>query len=271
VLALLRAADRLALVQTPARGRPMSADYYAGGHVDDPAAVGVDFAAAGQWLDAFHRGTWGGRATVTEAAARWLLPTLGTYLADVDADPVVRDLFAAVLERAEHHAQVTLPVTGVHGDFWMGNILRERSREVAAVVDWERSRVAGVPLVDVLKFPTSYGLYLDRAEPWRRGRLPAHPGRDELARRWAGHGHSANVVGFGYTFFGAGWFPALARSFVTDHLRRLDIPPAVLGPFFVGFLAEQALAANTDEFRQGYRTMMRAFAAERDGCWVWRP
>jgi hypothetical protein len=216
-----------------------------------------------------QRGTAQGRTTVADAAGRWLDPALDGYLADVGEEPQARDLVAAVRARLEPHADATVPVSAVHGDFWMGNLLRVRPGEVSAVVDWERSRPAGVPLDDVFKFPTSYGMYLDRAEPWRRGRLPGHPGRAALAARWSAYGTEPNVVGFGYTWFGSGWFPALARSFVTDGLRRLGVPPPVAGPFFVGFLAEQLLAANTEDFRAGYRQILRAFAAERDGSWLW--
>jgi hypothetical protein len=269
-LALFRAAGRLTLVQTPASGRPMSVDYYSVGHVSDPSAVAVDLAAAGDWLALLHRGTWGGRITVAEASRRWLLPALESYRRDVADDRPERALFTAARTRVEAHAAATVPVTAVHGDFWMGNVLRERPRRVSAVVDWERSRVAGVPLVVVFKFPTSYGLYLDRAEPWRRGRLPAHRGRDDVARLWAPHGDAANLVGFGYTYFGTGWFPALVRSFVTDQVRRLGVPSEVVGPFFVGFLAEQALAANTEDFRAGCRTILRAFAAEHEASWLWQ-
>jgi hypothetical protein len=269
VLGTVSVAGLRGLVETPAAGRPMSADYYAAGHVSDPCAVTMDFAAAAGWLDLFHRGTARGSTTVADAARRWLHPALDDYLADAGDEPEARDLVAAVRARVERHADATVPVTAVHGDFWMGNVLRVRTGEVSAVVDWERSRPAGVPLGDVFKFPTSYGMYLDRSEPWRRGRLPGHPGRAVLATRWAAYGAEPNVIGFGYTWFGAGWFPALARSFVTDGLRRLGVPPPVAGPFFVGFLAEQLLAANTEDFRAGYRQILRAFAAERDGSWLW--
>ena len=269
-LALFRAAGRLTLVQTPARGRPMSVDYYSVGHVNDPSAVAVDHAAAGDWLALLHRGTWGGRTSVAEASRRWLLPVLEAYQRDVGDDLAERELFAAVGVRLDAHATATVPVTAVHGDFWMGNVLREQPRRLSAVVDWERSRVSGVPLVDVFKFPTSYGLYLDRAEPWRRGRLPGHRGRDDVARQWAPYGDAANLVGFGYTFFGTGWFPALVRSFVTDQVRRLGVPPEVVGPFFLGFLAEQALAANTEDFRAGCRSILRVFAAEHESSWLWQ-
>jgi hypothetical protein len=269
-LALFRAAGRLTLVQTPASGRPMSVDYYSVGHVCDPSAVAVDLAAAADWLALLHRGTWGGRITVAEASRRWLLPVLAAYQRDVGDDLAERELFAAAGVRLDAHGAATVPVTAVHGDFWMGNVLREQPGRVSAVVDWERSRVSGVPLVDVFKFPTSYGLYLDRAEPWRRGRLPAHRGRADVALQWASYGDAANLVGFGYTYFGTGWFPVLVRSFVTDQVRRLGVPSEVVGPFFVGFLAEQALAANTDDFRAGCRAILRAFAAEHEGSWLWQ-
>jgi hypothetical protein len=270
VLGTVSVAGRRGLVETPAAGRPMSADYYAAGHVGDACAVTVDFEAAANWLEVLHRGTARGSMTVAEAARRWLHPALEDYLADVGDEPEARDLVDAVRARVDLHGDTTVPVTAVHGDFWMGNVLRLRPGEVSAVVDWERSRPAGVPLGDVFKFPTSYGMYLDRAEPWRRGRLPGHPGRAALAARWTEHDGAANLVGFGYTWFGAGWFPALARSFVTDGLRRLGIAPAVAGPFFVGFLTEQLLAANTEDFRAGYRQILRVFAAEREGSWLWQ-
>jgi hypothetical protein len=269
VLGTVSVAGRRGLVETPAAGRPMSSDYYAAGHVGDACAVTVDFEAAAGWLDVLHRGTSLGCTTAAEAARRWLHPVLDGYLSDVGHDPEARDLVAAVRARLERLGDALVPVTAVHGDFWMGNLLRVRPGEVSSVVDWERSRPAGVPLGDVFKFPTSYGMYLDRAEPWRRGRLPGHPGRAKLAARWSADGTAPNVLGFGYTWFGDGWFPALARSFVTDGLGRLGVPPAVAGPFFVGFLAEQLLAANTEDFRAGYRQILRAFAAERDGSWLW--
>ena len=269
-LALFRAAGRLTLVQTPARGRPMSVDYYSVGHVNDPSAVAVDLAAAGDWLALLHRGTWGGRTCVAEASRRWLLPVLEAYQRDVGDDLAERELFAAVGVRLDAHATATVPVTAVHGDFWMGNVLREQPRRVSAVVDWERSRVSGVPLVDVFKFPTSYGLYLDRAEPWRRGRLPGHRGRDDVARQWAPYGDAANLGRLRLHLLRHRLVPRAGPSFVTDQVRRLGVPPEVVGPFFVGFLAEQALAANTEDFRDGCRSILRVFAAERESSWLWQ-
>lgn len=269
-LMLTRIGECLTLVQTSAAGRPMSADYFTAGHVDNPAAVASDFSAAGTWLAVLQSGTSSGRMDTGEAARRWLFPTMDAYL-DLTGDDSVLELFDEVRGRIAEAAGTSVPVTAVHGDFWMGNILRERAGHVSAVVDWERSRVAGVPLVDALKFPTSYGLYLDRAQPWRRGKLPAHPHRGEVAARWAEHGSAPNLVGFAYTYFGRGWFPQLVRSFVSDHLRRLHISRQLLGPYFVGFLAEQVLAANTPAFRDDYRRILGAFAAERERCWVWRP
>jgi hypothetical protein len=269
-LALMRVGQWLTLVQTPASGRPMTADYFSAGHVDNPAAVSSDFGAAGEWLAVLQNGTSSGRIAGHEAAERWLFPVMDDCLG-LAGDDRLQELFAATRCRvAETHA-TTVPVTAVHGDFWMGNILRRQAGHVEAVVDWERSAVAGVPLLDAFKFPTSYGLYLDRAQPWRRGRLPAHPHRGEVAAGWTTSGSSPNVVGFSYSFFGRGWFPQLVHSFLSDQVRRLQISPALVGPFFVAFLAEQVLAANTPAFRQDYLTILRAFALHRDRCWVWQP
>ena len=157
----------------------------------------------------------------------------------------------------------------MHGDYWMGNLMREEPRQVAGVVDWELGSSRGFPMLDVFKFPTSYGLYLDRAKPWRDGRVRGHPGREDAPRRWRRYGESPNLPGFGHAYFGEGWLPDLVRSFVQSRACDLRLPNALLGPFFVGFLAAQALAANTPEFRQGYRSMMTAFATEREACWVW--
>jgi hypothetical protein len=126
VLGTVSVAGLRGLVETPAAGRPMSADYYAAGHVSDACAVTMDFAAAAGWLDVFHRGTARGRTTVAGAARRWLYPALDGYLADAGDEPEARDLVAAVHARVTRHADATVPVTAVHGDFWMGNLLRVR-------------------------------------------------------------------------------------------------------------------------------------------------
>jgi hypothetical protein len=47
------------------------------------------------------------------------------------------------------------------------------------------------------------------------------------------------------------------RSFLNDHLRRLQVPPAATQLFLPVFLAEQALALQQPAYRNGYRALLR--------------
>jgi len=270
-LALERVRGRLVFVQAPMPGVPMTASYYTPGHTADPARVAGDFAAAGSWLSAFQQATRvGGAVLDAEGVARQVDAVVGRYRAEVGWSPAEASLFAAVADRAAELARTTpLPVTGVHGDFWMGNLLVDGG-EVRGVVDWERGQAQGLPFGDVYKFPTSYGFYLDRAYPGAAGRVRGHPDRRDHQRRWRRYGDWTNLPGFGYTWFGRGWFPELVRGYVAGQLGRLGVPPAANAVFFPLFLADQATALDDAAFRTGYRSLLLAFLNERSSTWLWQ-
>ncbi len=270
-LALERVRGRLVLVQAPMAGVPMSAGYHTPGHTADPARVEADFAAAGSWLSAFQQATRVDRAGLgAEGVARQVGAVVDRYRAEIGWSQAEASLFEAVSDRAVELARATpLPVTGVHGDFWMGNLLVDGG-EVRGVIDWERGQAAGLPFGDIYKFPTSYGFYLDRAYPGTAGRVRGHPERQDHERRWRRYGDWANLPGFGYTWFGRGWFPALVRRHVAGQLERLGVPPAANAVFFPLFLADQATALDDPAFRAGYRSLLLAFLTERSSTWLWQ-
>jgi hypothetical protein len=266
-LALERVRGRLVLVQAPMPGVPMSAGYYTPGHTADPATVAADFAAAGSWLAGFHAATRAAPADPREVAA-WVDGVVCRYRAEIGCSQAEAALFAWAGDRATRLAAARpLPLGGVHGDFWMGNLL-VAGGEVRGVVDWERGQASGLPFADIYKFPTSYGFYLDRAYPGAGGRVPGHPERRDHERRWRRFGDWSNLPGFGYTWFGRGWFPELVRRHVAGQLERLGVPQAANAVFFPLFLAEQATALDDPAFRAGYRCLLQAFLTERSQTWL---
>jgi aminoglycoside phosphotransferase (APT) family kinase protein len=245
-------------------------DYYAPGHVGDPARVAHDFDTAGAWLAALQRGTSRGRVTFDdELFDRWVGATFDRYRRAVGWNDAEERIFELVRERARALYGTSLPVTAVHGDFWMGNIL-VADGAVSGVVDWERADLAAAPFGDIYKFPTSYGFYLDRGYPGLDGRVPGHPERDVIAARWQTFGTWPNLAGFAYTYFGAGWFPSLVRRFIDRSLDRLKVPQDVNGVFFPAFLAHEATTVRDEAFRNGYRSLLAALEHERDASWLWK-
>lgn len=264
-----RIAGRLVFAMTALQGSPMTTRYYTPRHTRSPARVQGDFMAAGTWLKRFHRETFSDVEPLdTTMFERRIVPIFERYRREVAWGPVEDQLLDDIAHRTRRLRGGLVPITGIHGDFWMGNVLVS-GNQVQGVVDWERSVPAGVPLVDLYKFPTSYGFYLDRATSRRDGSVPGHPGRTEHLTRWRECGNWPNLAGFGYTYFGSGWFPERVRRFVMDHLAAFGIPPGANGIFFPMFLAEQALALDVPEFREGYRAALLAFAAHRSSTWVW--
>jgi hypothetical protein len=259
---------RLVLALSHRPGRPMLSRYHTPGHTSDPDQVAEDFLAAGDWLQAFHRQTLSGAEQLdADGFQERVASVFERYRATVGWSLEEEDLAAAVARRAAALNGCPIPVTGVHGDFWMGNLLME-GRGISGVLDWELGFTNRFPLDDIYKFPTSYGFYLDRARPGSAD-LPGHPDRISHLTRWLPFGRWPNLVGFGYTYFGQGWFPDLARHFILSHLAALGVPPALNGIFFPVFLAEQAMTLNVPEFRQGYRSLLRALASERESTWLW--
>jgi hypothetical protein len=268
-LALDRIGGRLVLIMAPLVGDPMVTSYHRPGHTSDPGRVGGDFDAAGGWLQRFHRETLSSADQLdSDTFVRWIGSVFERYRAEVGWSSEEDALFDAIGDRARKLRGSVFPLTGIHGDFWMGNVLMEGGR-VRGVLDWERARFAQVPCSDIYKFPTSYGFYLDRASSRFDSEVPGHSERKDHVDRWSRYGSWRNLVGFGYTYFGHGWFPQLVRRYIADQLNSLGIPLAANGLFFPMFLAEQAMALDVSDFRKGYRSLLLAFAAERESTWLW--
>ena len=267
-LALERIQTRLALVTSALPGVPMLTRYYTPGHTADPGRVGADLRAAGSWLLRFHSETRCGETELGEEGLEaWVHPVIRRYRAEIGWSDAEGALFGAVLARARALRDTPLPLSAVHGDYWMGNLLMTGD-DIGGVLDWERGQGRALPFRDVYKFPTSYGFYLDRAYPGR-GRVPGHRSREEEAARWRRFGTWTNLPGFGYAYFGRGWFPEQVRRFVVDHLEALGVPAAANAVFFPLFLAEQAMTLDVRAFREGYRSLLIAFWEERASTWLW--
>jgi aminoglycoside phosphotransferase (APT) family kinase protein len=269
-LALERIGDRLVLIVSPVAGQPMTTRYYAPGHVTDPRAVAEDFAVAASWLRRFQHET--DRSAVAldeESFERWVGSVFERYRRTIGWSEVEESLFRTLRQRASDLRGCPIPVAAVHGDYAMGNLLLEGSR-LTGVIDWEFGGLAEPPFRDVYKFPTSYGCYLDRAQPARRGRIPGHEGRAELGEHWDRYGDWANTAGFAYSYFGRGWFPDQVRRFVLGLLEDLGVPRAANALFFPVFLAEQAMALEDPAFRAGYRSLLVATAEEAPRSWLWQ-
>lgn len=256
------------LVQTPVSGRAMTADYYAPRHVVDRRLVERDFDIAGRWLDAFTAATRQGTISLRRACEEWISPVLARFRDLFRTSPAEVRLFGEIVERCHSAAAARVPVTARHGDYWMGNIFLDRHR-VTGVIDWERAARRAHPFVDLYKFPTSYGLYLDRSRPWAGGRVPGHPGREDRPGRWRQYGSWPNLIGFGHIWFGSGWLPDLARRWVAARRSALGVSEYVAGTFFPVFMMEQALALEDPVTRSGWQSSLRAFAAERTHSWLW--
>lgn len=267
-LLLERVAGRLALVVSPLAGRPMTAAYYTPGHVTDPATVAADFALAATWLRAFQRDTaTGPQPFDRERLDRWVGQVIRDYRAEVGWSATEEKLFTEVLTRAETLLGLPLPTAAVHGDYWMGNLLIDRAGELRGVIDWERGRRDGPCLLDLYKFPTSYGLYLDRSYPG--GEVPGHPDRRRWQTRWAHLGDWPHLAGFGYAYYGDGWFPEQVRGFISGHLDALGVPAAANAVFFPLFLAEQALLPGHPKTRAANRAMLHALGEDPTATWLW--
>lgn len=267
-IALTRIAGRLAMLATALRGGPMTARYYTPGHTSDPVAVAEDFLAASSWLRRFQEETRGGSIRLDERAAdAWISGAFKRLRHEHGWRDIEAGVRAIALERARRLEGTEIRFSGVHGDYWMGNLLVSGS-DVTGVIDWELGKSSGLPFADLYKFPTSYAFYLDRVNRSLRGDVRGHPERSAFERRWSRYGDWPNLVGFAYAYYGRGWFPEQVRRFVLGHLAWLGLPPAVNGVFFPLFIAQQASALDVPRFREGYRALLQALL-EEDGTWLW--
>jgi hypothetical protein len=269
-LALGHVRGHLVLALSPVPGTPMTAKYYSAGHTSNPRRVARDFAAAGRWLAGFQQETMRGHVTLDAKSMPALVAdVIDRYREQIGWSAEEDRFFRAVVRRAVALRGTAIPIVGVHGDYWMGNLLVSGG-EVQSVVDWELARVTGLPFSDVFKFTTSYGLYLDRAYPGGNGSVPGHPGWTSAREKWRAYGDWANLTGFGYSYFGRGWFPTLVRRYIEQHLAVLGIPPQLNSVFFPLFLAEQAMTLDDPVFRDGYRSALIGLSNEMEGTWLCR-
>jgi Phosphotransferase enzyme family len=265
---MTRLAGRTLLATTALRGGPLAVRYYQPGHVQDPRLVAEDFQLAGAWIARFQRETTTGEVVLgLEAFDRWVAPVFERYLATIGSSPWEERLVDRLSQLARELDGVTVPVVAVHGDYAIGNLLAE-GRQISGVVDWELGRRVGLPFSDLFKFAASYGSYLNRAAPPRNGAIPGHPGWADACARWGGSTTWANALGVLYTYFGRGWFPDMVRSFLHQHFRRLDVPPAAVSLFLPTFVAQQAMALENPVFRAGYRSLLSVLHRDVDSSWL---
>jgi hypothetical protein len=191
------------------------------------------------------------------------------YQREVGWSAQEEQLFRSVRERALDLFGCRVPLVVSHGDLAIGNVMVVDGH-VRGLIDWERAELARPPFRDIYKFPTSYGMYLDRAAPGPDEGAAGHPGRARIAAAWSRYGKWRNLAGLGYAYFGSGWFPDLVRRYVLGHFNRLGIPHAANGVFFPVFLAEEAMSIPDPAFRAGYRSALRALADRDDPGWVLR-
>jgi aminoglycoside phosphotransferase (APT) family kinase protein len=224
-----------ALVTTAVAGVPMTVRYHAWRHTARRRKVRADFAAAAAWLNQLQTRTAGASAPV-----RLLAEAIDTISARFEGHPGLPLLRRRLGIGAELLAERSTPRTVVHGDYWTGNLLMDGDR-VAGVVDWESGTLAGEPLRDVARFAVSYSLYLDRhTRPGRR--VAGH--RRLRADDWG--------AGIEYAVLGTGWYPALVRDYLTDALRRLDLPAELWREVLLMGIADVAATADHPAFARNH-------------------
>lgn len=269
-LLLERVSGRPALVTTAVPGAPLSVRYHHPGHVSSQRRVAADFAAAAQWLAAFHDDVGTTEVTCEEVWLTQLVPLFERYRTTVGWSAWEGELYERMRSWVGDLAEVRVPMTCVHGDYCIGNVLLDGDA-VSGVVDWELGRESAPALTDVFKFPASYGSFLDRAAPRRGGGVVGHAGWAVAGQRWAAGSSWPNLTGFLYTFFGDGWFPELVRDHLLTSHRRLGCPPEVQPLLLAGFVAEQVLTLDNPVYRQGYRDVLRAMSELYASQRPWRP
>jgi phosphotransferase family enzyme len=219
------------LVTTALPGVPMTTRYHAWRHVSNPAAVDADFRAAEVWLAKFQSASAGPRSPLDMDGG-----TTELLRRRFAGDPLLDQRLARLNDIHNRLRSTTTPRTGVHGDFWFGNVLMA-GKQISGVIDWEGGVASGEPVRDLVRFALSYSLYLDRHT------RPGH--------RVAGHrGLRAGEWGAGITwsFEGEGWFPELVRGFIRGGLERLGADPGCWREALLAGLAEVAATADHLDF-----------------------
>jgi len=112
--------------------------------------------------------------------------------------------------------------------------------------------VTGEPVRDLVRFPLTYALYLDR--------------HTRAGRQVAGHrGLWAGVWGSGITFAvnGDGWFPDLVRDFVGGGLKRLGADAGSWRLAMLAGLAEVAATADHLDFAERHWRLFERLTERR--------
>lgn len=220
------------LAVTALPGTPMLTRYHRWPHTASRRAVGLDFAAAANWLATLQQ------ATGQEAAPVSLAETAAVALQARFPDHPQLTRATAALQRA--HATLgnaRTPRTVVHGDYWLGNVLVDSMGHVSGVVDWEQGELEGEPLRDVARFALTYSLYLDRH---------TRPGRRVLGHRGLRTGTWG--AGISYGIDGKGWYPTLVSSFLGAGLARLGASPSEWRALAIAGIGDVAATAVDDDF-----------------------
>jgi hypothetical protein len=229
---------RKALVSSAVEGSPMTVQYHRWRHTASPRAVRADLAMAGAWLAAFQ-----------DASARRVVPLtwadeIGAAIAGRwDGHVAAGPALARVEAVGQHLTGLSSPLTAVHGDYWLGNLL-VRDGSVAGVVDWEAAAVSGWPLRDLARFALSYALYLDRHT---RHRVQGHP---QLRRAGLAPGIRYAVA------TGTGWLPDAVRTFLQTGLQRLGLPTSIWYDVALLGIGDVAVSANEEAFAQTHLALL---------------
>jgi aminoglycoside phosphotransferase len=243
VVRVLELRGRRALLTSAMAGSPLLTRYHRWRHTATPETVRADFDAVGAWLAALQERT---ASAVRPVDLGLDLPSM--LRSRFDGHPAIDEMARLVQQLLATLGKTRTPLTVVHGDFWIGNVLT-KDGSVSGVVDWEGGAAAGEPIRDLVRFALAYALYLDRHA--RAGEeVVGHPGL--VAGTWG-----AGVI---YAVQGAGWFPDLFRGFLRDGLSRLGSAPELWREAALAGLAE--IAATTDDpgFALGHLELFRRLA-----------
>jgi aminoglycoside phosphotransferase len=246
VVRVLELRGRRALLTSAMAGSPQLTRYHRWRHTATPETVRADFDAVGAWLAALQERT---ASSVRPVDLGHELPRM--LRSRFDGHPAIEETVRLLQEVLAALSATHTPLTVVHGDFWIGNLLT-KGGAVSGVVDWEGGAVAGEPVRDLVRFALAYALYLDRHA--RAGdEVVGHPGL--VAGTWG-----AGVI---YAIRGEGWFPDLFRGFLQDGLARLGAAPELWREAALAGLAE--IAATTDDpgFALGHLELLRCLVGSR--------
>ena len=213
------------LVATAQGGMPMSTGYHRWRHTASSHQVGTDFRDAAAWLERLA-----GVASLTHEVEGWAHRLTTRWPGDGVATSC-----GATAERLEDELRTDVGSV-VHGDFWCGNVMRERG-VVSGVVDWEHARFGADPVRDRVRFALGYTLYLDRH---------SRPGVHVAGHRGLSAGAWGNPVR--YLLTGRGWYPDLVAAFVGEGLAATGRSRALWRPALLLGLVEVATLADHPEF-----------------------